>query len=139
LRSLSQLGSRPPIVTKHLFHRPEDPWSLTTLNCCFGILFSGLAKNPVSDNVGGVKLLLSTLQRSLREERHFALEEEVLFQLRHIPTRLKRGHHSSSGGRKQRPLFTGPKFVTIVPKRVFGGWRDIDPRQLYKPELHLCD
>jgi len=32
-----------------------------------------LAKHRVSDNVGGVKQLLSTLQHALGEERHFAL------------------------------------------------------------------
>ena len=28
---------------------------------------------PISNNVGGVKFCLSTLQRALMEERHFAL------------------------------------------------------------------
>jgi hypothetical protein len=32
-----------------------------------------LAKNRVSDNVGGVKFFLSTLRRAPGEERHFAL------------------------------------------------------------------
>jgi hypothetical protein len=41
-----------------------------------------MVKNPVSDNVGGVKFVLSTLQRALEEGRHFALAEEVLFQPR---------------------------------------------------------
>jgi len=41
-----------------------------------------LVINPLSDNVGGVKLFLSTLPRALREERHFGLAEEVLFQPR---------------------------------------------------------
>jgi len=34
----------------------------------------------VSDNVGGVKFFLSTLQHAPNEERHFALAEEVPFQ-----------------------------------------------------------
>jgi hypothetical protein len=33
--------------------------------------------NRLSDNVGGVKSFLSTLSHALREERHFALLEEV--------------------------------------------------------------
>ena len=37
------------------------------------ILQAHLAKNRVSDNVGGVKLFLSTLGRALVGERHFAL------------------------------------------------------------------
>jgi hypothetical protein len=41
-----------------------------------------LAKNRVSDNVGGIKLLSTILRHALREERHFALVEEVLFQPR---------------------------------------------------------
>ena len=36
-----------------------------------------MAINPLSDNVGGVKYVLSTLQHALREERHFALLEKV--------------------------------------------------------------
>ncbi|MGA8308776.1 MAG: hypothetical protein WB755_02010 [Terriglobales bacterium] len=38
-----------------------------------GISKKWLAKNRISDNVGGVKFVLSTLQRALMEERHFAL------------------------------------------------------------------
>jgi hypothetical protein len=38
-----------------------------------------LAKNRVSDNVGGVKHFSSTLHHALREERHFALVEGLLF------------------------------------------------------------
>ena len=34
-----------------------------------------MLKNPVSDNVGGVKLVWSVLLRALEEERHFALVE----------------------------------------------------------------
>jgi hypothetical protein len=34
-----------------------------------------LTKNRLSDNVGGVKQLLSILIRALGEERHFALVE----------------------------------------------------------------
>jgi hypothetical protein len=36
-----------------------------------------MAKNLVSDNVGGVKQLLSTLRRALEQKRHFALVEVV--------------------------------------------------------------
>jgi len=36
-----------------------------------------LAKNRLSDNVGGVKQFLSTRQRALEEERHFALDEKA--------------------------------------------------------------
>jgi hypothetical protein len=38
-----------------------------------------LATNRLSDNVGGVKQVSSTLQRALVEERHFALVEAVAF------------------------------------------------------------
>jgi hypothetical protein len=40
-----------------------------------------LLKNRVSDNVGGVKQFLSTLQHALVEERHFALVEAFAFAL----------------------------------------------------------
>jgi hypothetical protein len=40
-----------------------------------------LAKNRLSDNVGGVKQFSSTLQHALVEERHFALVEAVAFAL----------------------------------------------------------
>jgi hypothetical protein len=38
---------------------------------------SQLAKNRVSDNVGGVNDFLSTQLRALRKERHFALVDEL--------------------------------------------------------------
>jgi len=37
-----------------------------------------LAKNPLSDDVGYVKHVLSTLQPALKEERHFALDGNAL-------------------------------------------------------------
>ena len=40
-----------------------------------------LAKNRLSDNVGGVKNFLSTLRHALVEERHFALVGAVAFAL----------------------------------------------------------
>ena len=40
-----------------------------------------LAKNRLSDNVGGVKQFSSTPQHALVEERHFALVEAVAFAL----------------------------------------------------------
>src|SRR5271170_6893214 len=40
---------------------------------------SQLLTNRLSDNVGGVKHFLSTLQPALREERHFALVDGVAF------------------------------------------------------------
>jgi hypothetical protein len=50
-----------------------------------------LLLNRISDNVGGVKHLLSTLQHALVEERHFALVEGVA--LLHQP-RLARNPYS---------------------------------------------
>jgi hypothetical protein len=38
-----------------------------------------LAKNRLSDNVGGVKHFSCTLQRALLEERHFALVDGFAF------------------------------------------------------------
>ena len=38
-----------------------------------------LSKNPLSNNVGGVKQYLRTLQRALGEERHFALVDGLPF------------------------------------------------------------
>jgi hypothetical protein len=40
-----------------------------------------LLQNRLSDNVGGVKQFLSTLQHALVEERHFALVEAFAFAL----------------------------------------------------------
>jgi hypothetical protein len=40
-----------------------------------------VVKHRLSDNVGGVKQFLSTLQHALVEERHFALVEAVAFAL----------------------------------------------------------
>jgi hypothetical protein len=43
-----------------------------------------LAKNRVSDNVGGVKHFLSALLHALKEERHFALVDGVAFSNRRL-------------------------------------------------------
>jgi hypothetical protein len=48
-----------------------------------------LAKNRISNNVGGVKHFLSELRRALEQERHFALVEDVPYQ-----PRLARNHCS---------------------------------------------
>ena len=40
--------------------------------------YSQLLQNRVSDNVGGVKQLLSALPHALVEERHFALDEKAV-------------------------------------------------------------
>ena len=53
---------------------------LAVHNCFRGIAELPLMINPLSDNVGYVKHVLSTLQPALGEERHFGLAEEVLFQ-----------------------------------------------------------
>jgi len=45
---------------------------------------SQLLKNPVSDNVGGVKQFSSTLQHALGEERHFALVDGFAFANRRL-------------------------------------------------------
>jgi hypothetical protein len=48
----------------------------------FAVVPTGqLLKHRVSDNVGGVKQFLSTLQHALVEERHFALVEAFAFAL----------------------------------------------------------
>jgi hypothetical protein len=41
-------------------------------------------KNRVSDNVGGVKFISSTLRRALMEERHFALVDGFRFANRRL-------------------------------------------------------
>src|SRR5882762_11521382 len=55
-----------------------------------GISKGLLAKNRVSDNVGGVKYFLSVLTPALVRARHFALAETVPFQ-----PRLARNHFRS--------------------------------------------
>jgi hypothetical protein len=66
-----------------------------------------LTKNPVSDNVGGVKQISSVVHRALVEERHFALAEEVQFQPR-------RGgdascHHAKGRAESDKPEQVRPK------------------------------
>ena len=43
-----------------------------------------LLKHRVSDNVGGVKFISSTLRRALMEERHFALVDGFRFANRRL-------------------------------------------------------
>ena len=62
-------------------HPPDS----VCLPVCIVVRIEGqLAKNRVSDNVGGVKFISSTLRRALMEERHFALVDGFRFANRRL-------------------------------------------------------
>ena len=67
-----------------------------------------MANNRVSDNVGGVKQLLSTLRRALEQKRHFALVEVVA--LLYQP-RLARNQYS---GQELGPTHASLRFATAI-------------------------